>query len=48
MESGFFGSLFDMDGNGRLDMVERTMDIMAFDEMIRKEKEKEGGMREKE
>lgn len=34
MEKGFFGSLFDMNRDGRLDSLERGMDYMAFQNMI--------------
>lgn len=34
MEKGFFGSLFDFNGDGELDTFERTMDIMAFNELM--------------
>ena len=35
MDKGFFGGLFDFNHDGKLDPMERTMDFMAFEEMIR-------------
>ncbi len=34
MDKGFFGGLFDLNHDGKLDSMERTMDFMAFDEMM--------------
>ena len=34
MDKGFFGSLFDFDGDGELDAIERTHDFMAFNELM--------------
>lgn len=37
MENGFFGMLFDLDGNGELDAFERAADLGAFVHMIEEE-----------
>ena len=34
MNNGFFGMLFDMDGNGELDIFERVADLGAFVQMM--------------
>ena len=34
MDKGFFGSLFDFNHDGELDVVERTYDFMAFNELM--------------
>jgi len=34
MNKGFFGSLFDLNRDGKLDFFERTMDIMAFNDLL--------------
>ena len=34
MDNGFFGGLFDFDGDGELDAIERTHDFMAFNELM--------------
>lgn len=34
MNNGFFGGLFDFDGDGKLDAIERTYDFMAFNELM--------------
>ena len=34
MDKGFFGGLFDMNHDGKLDSFERAMDFMAFEEMV--------------
>ena len=34
MDKGFFGGLFDFNNDGKLDSFERTMDFMAFSEMM--------------
>ena len=34
MDKGFFGGLFDMNHDGKLDSFERTMDFMAFNELM--------------
>lgn len=39
MENGFFGMLFDLDGNGELDAFERAADLGAFIEMIEEDDE---------
>ena len=38
-DGGFFGNLFDLNNDGRLDFVESTMDTFAFMEMMREEEE---------
>ena len=35
MDKGFFGGLFDFNHDGELDPMERAMDFMAFDEMMK-------------
>ena len=35
MDKGFFGGLFDFNNDGELDPMERAMDFMAFDEMMK-------------
>ncbi len=37
MTGGFFGNMFDFDGDGKLDPMERAMDFLAFDEMTRED-----------
>ncbi|MBR4296306.1 MAG: hypothetical protein IKT56_05690 [Clostridia bacterium] len=32
-EKGFFGSLFDLNKDGKLDSIEKTMDFVAFTEI---------------
>jgi len=34
MDKGFFGGLFDVNHDGKLDVFERTMDFMAFNEIM--------------
>lgn len=34
MDGGFFGSLFDLNHDGELDCAERTMDFIAFNELM--------------
>lgn len=34
VDKGFFGGLFDVNHDGKLDAFERTMDFMAFNEMM--------------
>ena len=34
MDKGFFGDLFDFNGDGELDAIERTHDFMAFNELM--------------
>ena len=38
MTGGFFGKLFDFDGDGKLNYAEQAMDFLAFDEMTREDK----------
>lgn len=35
--TGFFGNLFDLNGDGELDSLERTADFMAFEDLIPEE-----------
>ena len=37
MTGGFFGKIFDFDGDGKLNSLERAMDFMAFNEMTKEE-----------
>ena len=37
MTGGFFGKIFDFDGDGKLDSMERAMGFMAFNEMTKEE-----------
>ncbi len=39
MKRGFFGELFDLDRNGRLDVFEQSLDIMLFQELVSKQEE---------
>lgn len=39
MARGFFGNLFDMNRDGKLDAWERAMDMMAFEEMLAEEEQ---------
>ena len=34
MDGGFFGNLFDMNHDGELDCAEKTMDFIAFNELM--------------
>ena len=34
MQKGFFGSLFDFDGDGELNAAESTYDLMRFNELM--------------
>ena len=34
MDKGFFGSLFDLNGEGKLDLFERALDYKAFEELV--------------
>lgn len=45
MDKGFFGGLFDFNHDGELDPMERAMDFMAFDEMM---KESDGSLEDEE
>jgi hypothetical protein len=38
---GFFGSLFDLNGDGKLDSFEETMDFAAFAELMEEDEEEE-------
>ena len=35
MDEGFFGGLFDLNGDGELDAGEMAIDFMAFEEMMK-------------
>ena len=39
--NGFFGKMFDLNRDGKLDPMERTMDFMLFNEMMKEEDEQE-------
>ena len=39
MKSGFFGDLFDLNGDGELDMGEQFMDYMAFEEVMKSDED---------
>lgn len=39
MTGGFFEKIFDFDGDGKLNPMERAMDFMAFNEMTKEEDE---------
>lgn len=41
MEKGFFGDLFDLDCNGKLDIFEQSLDIMLFQELVSEAEEDE-------
>ena len=41
MTGGFFGKLFDIDRDGKLNAMEQAMDFMLFDEMMREDKSEE-------
>ena len=41
MTGGIFGKLFDLDGDGKLNAMERAMDFMLFDEMTREDEREE-------
>lgn len=41
MKGGFFGNFFDFDRDGKLNAVERAMDFMAFDEMMKANERRE-------
>ena len=34
MDKGFFGSLFDLNKDGKLDLFERSLDYLAFEELV--------------
>ena len=40
-DSGFFGNLFDFDGDGRLDSFEKAADLGAFLNMVEEAEEEE-------
>lgn len=42
MTGGFFGKLFDIDRDGKLNAMEQAMDFMLFDEMMRENESVEG------
>lgn len=37
-DKGFFGGLFDLDGDGKLDGMERALDFAAFVQLMEKTK----------
>ncbi len=39
-DKGFFGGLFDLDGDGKLDAMEQAFDLAAFAQMMEETKEK--------
>ena len=41
MDKGFFGDLFDINHDGKLDSLERTMDFMVFSELMDEEERNE-------
>ena len=41
MDKGFFGSLFDLNGDGKLDMFERFLDFKAFEDLVLKDDDTE-------
>ena len=44
MFDGFFGVLFDFDGNGNLDAFEQTVDAMSFADLMEKEELSDVGL----
>ena len=44
MFDGFFGGLFDFDGNGNLDAFEQAVDTMAFADLMEKEELSDVGL----
>ncbi len=44
MFDGFFGGLFDFDGNGNLDAFEQAVDAMAFADLMEKEELSDVGL----
>ena len=41
MERGFFCSLFDLDRDGQLDVEERALEFIAFEEMCHEDEEED-------
>lgn len=41
MDKGFFGRLFDLDGDGKLDFFERSLDYFAFETLVLNEEKEE-------
>lgn len=39
LENGFFGELFDLNGDGELDSLERSFDLAAFVQLMEENKE---------
>ena len=39
MDKGFFGSLSDLNGDGKLDLFERALDYKAFEELVLNDEE---------
>ena len=48
MDKGFFNGMFDFDGDGKLNFEERTMDIIAFNDLMERTErdEKAWGIRD--
>lgn len=44
MAGGFFGKLFDFDGDGKLSSMERAMDFFAFNEMAKEDEVESVGL----
>ena len=40
-DNGFFGGLFDFDGDGKLNAFEKAADLGAFVQMVEEEKEED-------
>lgn len=38
-DDGFFGSLFDLDGDGKLDLFEQGLEFMAISELMEDDNE---------
>lgn len=39
--AGFFGGLFDFNGDGKMDSLERAIELATIDDMLREEEEEE-------
>ncbi len=39
--NGFFGKMFDLNRDGKLDSIERAMDYMLFNEMMKDDEEEQ-------
>ena len=40
-EDGIFGGLFDIDGNGKLDPFEQSLEFMAISELLKEDEDSE-------